>query len=1318
MRILLILTFLFSIAILADTPPLGQVNSKTLDGNGAKITSTTVGPKQAIDVNLASGAVNANVTSSPLLPLYVSEVFSNTIIDPRNRNWTLSTSDQITAFQGGAPWSIALPTNASTSTLQTTANTYLNNIDQKLPTLGQKTASGSMAVVLATDQTPIPISGSITTTNSANGTPNAIAPPQATMVGGFDGTKLQALKVAADGTLQTTFTNSSMPVTGTVSVSNFPTNVSTSALQTAGNSSLSTIQTSASSIDSKTPALGQALSAASVPVVLPAAQLNALTPLTSVGVNNFPSSQTVNGSVAVSNLPSTQPVSALALPLPSGASTSALQSAANTSLASIDSKLTSPLTIGGTVAVSNSSFGISGSLPAGTNALGSITNTVFGSTQSGVWNVGLSTGSNVIGSIANSSFGISGLLPAFATTPTFNIGTGAFVDRTTAAAPYSNRLSDGTAFYDARSIRALTSSDVVTIANPTSTAGLALEAGHLASMDSTLALIKAKTDNIDVALSTRTKPADTQTVSGTVTSNIGTTGGLALESGHAASTDTSTAAINGKLTTTANGLKVDGSAVTQPVSGSVSISGTPTVSVSNFPATQNVAGTVTSNIGTTGGLALDSSVNTLLKPASTLAAVTSITNTVTVKADTAANQANALKVDASSTTSLPLPNGAASSANQTTELATLSTIATNTANTTVTQATGTNLHTVVDSGSITANAGTNLNTSALNLETTQSAMNSKIPTGLTVKAASTAALATDQALVVAVSPNNTIPISAASLPLPATASTSTLQTTANTSLASIDSKTTVVGQATMANSKPVVIASNQSAIPTSRTWNSLASTDSTAAWLSDGTGNAISSLTDGNGGKALEVAISSTGFVFSTLNSTTVQLAAGATFTGTIETAQNQQSISLLLTSDQNGTLTVNQYIDLAGTRKVPPIVIPIIANAQFSKSFPINGNYINVTFQNTGASATTTLNLNTAYGTIPSATAKGNAPTSLDEVNGTSFSLGQTTKALSLPVTIASDQTTSVGIKVDDESQVLDFSSTNLAAGATYTSPWFDTNFYGAGANLYYIADQPTTYSFEISPDQTNINVMDTLLTPASTRFQETQYIPTRYWRVKLTNNGASATTSLFLSSGSRKIPAQEYIKLGDRAGNDLSLVNNLTTTTTTNAVPVDIKPNIQNTYHASFQGAVTATTPTDVFTIAGAAGKKIRIKYVYVDGEQTTSGTIRVSLIKRSTLDTAGTSTTITPVASDPAQAASAATVRAYTANPTLGTAIGTFSTKLLRINVAGSTQTPVEFDTTNGSLKDMTLSSATEQVAINFNSSTIIGNLMAINVIYTEE
>jgi hypothetical protein len=46
---------------------------------------------------------------------------------------------------------------------------------------------------------------------------------------------------------------------------------------------------------------------------------------------------------------------------------------------------------------------------------------------------------------------------------------------------------------------------------PVSAAALPLPAG--ASTEATLALIKAKTDNIDVLLSTRTKPADTQAIS-------------------------------------------------------------------------------------------------------------------------------------------------------------------------------------------------------------------------------------------------------------------------------------------------------------------------------------------------------------------------------------------------------------------------------------------------------------------------------------------------------------------------------------------------------------------------------------------------------------------------------------------------------------------------------------------------------------------------------------------------------------------------------------------------------------------------------------
>ena len=52
------------------------------------------------------------------------------------------------------------------------------------------------------------------------------------------------------------------------------------------------------------------------------------------------------------------------------------------------------------------------------------------------------------------------------------------------------------------------------------------------------------------------------------------------------------AGVNKAAISAAGALKVDGSGVTQPVSGAVTISGTPAVSVSNLPATQTVAGTV------------------------------------------------------------------------------------------------------------------------------------------------------------------------------------------------------------------------------------------------------------------------------------------------------------------------------------------------------------------------------------------------------------------------------------------------------------------------------------------------------------------------------------------------------------------------------------------------------------------------------------------------------------------------------------------------------------------------------------------------------
>jgi hypothetical protein len=104
------------------------------------------------------------------------------------------------------------------------------------------------------------------------------------------GASTSALQTTGNTSLATLVTNSpalgqalaaaSVPVilpSATITTLTPPSNTgySTSALQTTGNSSLS-------SIDGKTPSLGQALAAASVPVVLTAAQMTTLTPLSTV----------------------------------------------------------------------------------------------------------------------------------------------------------------------------------------------------------------------------------------------------------------------------------------------------------------------------------------------------------------------------------------------------------------------------------------------------------------------------------------------------------------------------------------------------------------------------------------------------------------------------------------------------------------------------------------------------------------------------------------------------------------------------------------------------------------------------------------------------------------------------------------------------------------------------------------------------------------------------------------------------------------------------------------------------------------------------
>ena len=181
---------------------------------------------------------------------------------------------------------------------------------------------------------------------------------------------------------------------------------------------LDAIKASAASIDTKTPALGQAVAGASVPVVLPAAQITALTPPTTVTVTqatgtnlhtvvdslpSIPAGANAIGSVSVSNFPGTQPVSGTvavsSLPaIPAGSN--AIGSITNTSFAATQAtaaNLNATVVGTGTFATQVTSLP---SIPAGSNAIGSITNTSFIATQATAANLNATVAQGAAGAAA------------------------------------------------------------------------------------------------------------------------------------------------------------------------------------------------------------------------------------------------------------------------------------------------------------------------------------------------------------------------------------------------------------------------------------------------------------------------------------------------------------------------------------------------------------------------------------------------------------------------------------------------------------------------------------------------------------------------------------------------------------------------------------------------------------------------------------------------------------------------------------------------------------------------------------------------------
>lgn len=221
------------------------------------------------------------------------------------------------------------------------------------------------------------------------------------------------------------------------------------------------------------------------------------------------------------------------------------------------------------------------------------------------------------------------------------------------------------------------------------------------------------------------------------------------------------------------------------------------------------------------------------------------------------------------------------------------------------------------------------------------------------------------------------------------------------------------------------------------------------------------------------------------------------------------------------------------------------------------------------------------------------------------------------------------------------------------------------------------------------------------------------------ITVQGIASGTALPISAASLPLPSGAATSALQNTGiTSLSSIdgklNSLGQKTSAASVPVVIASDqiitvtnnilTRTTYSAAITGLVSAALATDVFTISGSGTKTIKVTKISIDGLAAAGGNFTVQLIKRSTANSAGTSTTLTDVPHDSTDAAATATVKAYTVNPTLGTAVGTVRSN--RVFISGvSTTSSVEDIQNFGDLgQEIILRGTTESLCMNLGATTI--------------
>lgn len=137
---------------------------------------------------------------------------------------------------------------------------------------------------------------------------------------------------------------------------------------------------------------------------------------------------------------------------------------------------------------------------------------------------------------------------------------------------------------------------------------------------------------------------------------------------------------------------------------------------------------------------------------------------------------------------------------------------------------------------------------------------------------------------------------------------------------------------------------------------------------------------------------------------------------------------------------------------------------------------------------------------------------------------------------------------------------------------------------------------------------------------------------------------------------------------------------------------------------------TATDIAILPGNATNTVYVTKVIVSGIQTTAGSALIQLIKRSTANTGGTSAGITAVAHNSADTPVSVPL-SYTANPTLGTAVGNVRSVYLSLGSTTIASGSVIWEFGDKG-KWVTLTGVAQGLAVNLNGVTPTGAVINVS------